>query len=95
MFIAPNDGPTSLLTNTVVTDVARSTKDLLLQASISSVDSNKETTHSHPADVVSKENLALLSERGRLSLLRFIQNDNELFQQANLHVYSGWPEAGI
>jgi len=95
MFIAPNDGLTSLLTNTVVTDVARSTKDLLLQASISSVDSNKETTHSHPADVVSKENLALLSERGRLSLLRFIQNDNELFQQANLHVYSGWPEAGI
>ena len=40
---------------------------------------------------VTSENLALLSERGRQALTRFIEKDVEGYQA---HVYSHWPEAG-
>lgn len=93
VLVATNDDLTCS-TNNAVTEVSRTRKSTVIQASISSVDS-KQARRQNPIDVVSKENLALLSERGRASLLRFIQNDNEVFEQANRHVYSNWPEAGI
>jgi hypothetical protein len=40
---------------------------------------------------VSAENLDLLSERGRKTILSIIENDVEGSQS---HVYVGWPEAG-
>jgi UDP-sugar pyrophosphorylase len=42
-------------------------------------------------NVVSLENVALLSERGREALQRLISNDVD---GANTHVYADWPEAG-
>ena len=49
------------------------------------------TTSSETTTLVSEDNLALLSERGREALLRFIANDPD---GSNAHVYRDWPAAG-
>jgi len=41
---------------------------------------------------VTAENLALLSERGRATIQRLVENDQHGSQK---HVYGGWPEAGV
>ena len=41
---------------------------------------------------VTTENLNLLSERGRDAILSLIQNDPH---GAQVHVYGGWPQAGV
>ena len=41
--------------------------------------------------IISTENLALLSERGRQALERILECDTDGAQQ---HVYANWPEAG-
>lgn len=43
-------------------------------------------------DFISGENLALLSERGRLAIESLIRHDIEYGSQK--HVYSNWPEPG-
>jgi hypothetical protein len=53
--------------------------------SSSSIDSSPSTSQ------VSSENLELLSERGRLAVLRLIEHDVDGSQR---HVYGGWPEPG-
>ena len=42
--------------------------------------------------VVSTENLAVLSERGREAILRLVENDTDGAQK---HVYGDWPDAGV
>jgi hypothetical protein len=42
--------------------------------------------------MISEENLDLLSKRGRDAILRLIEYDSEGLQK---HVYGGWPEAGV
>ena len=44
------------------------------------------------SDLVTEENLQVLSERGRTSLLNLIEHDTD---GAQTHVYGNWPAAGV
>jgi hypothetical protein len=44
------------------------------------------------SDLVTEENLQVLSERGRRSLLNLVENDTDGSQS---HVYGSWPAAGV
>jgi hypothetical protein len=44
------------------------------------------------SDVVTEENLQVLSERGRRSLLNLVEHDTD---GAQAHVYGSWPAAGV
>jgi hypothetical protein len=48
--------------------------------------------------VVTSENLALLSERGRKAIENLVQHDRKVdsdVSPAQMHVYGNWPQAGI
>jgi hypothetical protein len=51
------------------------------------------TSQMAPSEMVSAENLALLSDRGREAVQRLIQYDADRYDQA--HVYGDWPPPGI
>lgn len=51
-----------------------------------------ESTETTQQQVVSAENLNILSEQGREAVLRLVQNDPDGHQK---HVYGDWPEAGV
>jgi hypothetical protein len=53
-----------------------------------SVDSTSTKQH----QMISEENLDLLSQRGRDAVVRLIEADTEGHQR---HVYAEWPEAGV
>mmetsp|Transcript_17482 Transcript_17482/g.24893 ORF Transcript_17482/g.24893 Transcript_17482/m.24893 type:complete len:718 (+) Transcript_17482:92-2245(+) len=64
-------------------------------STLSADNTQKNPVNDDDALLLSDENLALLSERGRASLLRFVENDRKHFEGANQHVYSDWPEVGV
>lgn len=53
---------------------------------------NSSVDSATPAAAVTSENLELLSERGRKTILSLIEHDVDGIQK---HVYGDWPESGI
>ena len=70
-------------------DVASSLSSTSL--STSTVSENETTCDELVTDFVSKENLEVLSTRGKTALTNLIQGD---IDRAQTHVYANWPPAG-
>lgn len=62
-------------------------------SSLAAATSSSATTQDAAKSTVSKENLNLLSDRGRKALERLVQHDTTA-DGAQQHVYGNWPEPG-
>ena len=63
-------------------------------SSSSSLHMTSASTAAVGSDVVSEENLALLSERGRAAVERLVEHDASTDSSAQSHVYGDWPPPG-